>query len=448
MNITFSVENQIITRTDNNVIVSGSKNFLRAVFTLSPAWRPDHTITPIFRVGDKSYYPEMKNGHFLDENNSCIVPHEVLSSAGVFFVSVFDEIDNVRITANESPVRVVQSGYADAEPSLIPSPTVYDEILRSYGDLRRKVDEMQIADGLQLDGDTLHLTVNGVPIGTTAQLPPPVTVDTELSEESENPVQNKAVAAEMRKLDEEMLDAFSQSAEMMKELIDNTPTGLIAENETLHMVAGDKTIGSGIPFTPIPTTITLENNTIQLMAGQTKIGGGIAVPHMEVLNDITLTEDVTDITRAADDSGKPFKLKEFFLLFAGKCPSEANGVVRQRFNGGLIYSAYHRYTFPKNTDDTNRLLWFHSKKLFDGAYLSTYASQFIRDTDGNDAIVNGQIRCQGLINSNCAPHSDLYFRFPVENTAQYQTASSWQFGVTGDLKLLAGSRIIALGVRE
>lgn len=199
---------------------------------------------------------------------------------------------------------------------------------------------------------------------------------------------------------------------------------------------------------PTPTDLKLENNNLHLVAGQTKIGGGIAVPHMELLNDITLTEDVTDITRAADDSGKPFKLKEFFLIFAGKCPSEANGVVRLRFNGGLIYSAYHRYTFPKNTDDTNRLLWFYSKKLFDGAYLSTYASQFIRDTDGNDAVVNGQIRCQGLINSNCAPHSDLYFRFPVENTANFQTASSWQFGVTGDLKLLAGSRIIALGVRE
>ncbi len=183
--------------------------------------------------------------------------------------------------------------------------------------------------------------------------------------------------------------------------------------------------------------------------GRTKqIVRQLLMPSMEVLNDITLTEDVMDITRAVDDNGNPFKLKEFFLLFAGKCPSEANGVVRLRFNGGLIYSAYHRYTFPKNTDDTNRLLWFHSKKLFDGAYMSTYASQFIRDTDGNDTIVNGQIRCQGLTNSNCAPYSDLYFRFPVENTANLQTASSWQFGVTGDLKLLAGSRIIALGVRE
>ena len=183
--------------------------------------------------------------------------------------------------------------------------------------------------------------------------------------------------------------------------------------------------------------------------GRTKqIVRQLLMPSMEVLNDITLTEDVMDITRAVDDNGNPFKLKEFFLLFAGKCPSEANGVVRLRFNGGLIYSAYHRYTFPKNTDDTNRLLWFHSKKLFDGAYMSTYASQFIRDTDGNDTIVNGQIRCQGLTNSNCAPYSDLYFRFPAENTANFQTASSWQFGVTGDLKLLAGSRIIALGVRE
>lgn len=448
MDITFSVENQIITRTDNNVIVSGSKNFLRAVFTLSPAWRIDHIITPIFHVGDKSYTPEIHNGRFLDDENSCIVPHEVLSSAGVFFVSVFDETENVRITANEAPVRVVQSGYTDTEPSFTPSPTVYDEILRSYGDLHRAIDGMQIADGLQLDRGTLRLSINGEPFGAGTQLPLPVTVDTEMSETSENPVQNKVITTKMREFEKETLDAFSQNAETMKEVIDNTPTGLVLKNEILHMVANDKAIGGGVPFSPIPTTIALENNNLHLLAGEKTIGSGIAIPHMEVLNDITLTEDVTDITRAVDDNGKPFKLKEFFLLFAGKCPSEANGVVRLRFNGGLIYSAYHRYTFPKNTDDTNRLLWFHSKKLFDGAYMSTYASQFIRDTDGTDAIVNGQIRCQGLVNSNCAPYSDLYFRFPVENTVNFQTASSWQFGVTGDLKLLAGSRIIAMGVRD
>lgn len=139
MDITFSVENQIINRTDNNAVVSGSKNFLRAVFTLSPTWRTGHTITPVFRVGDKPYTPEMKNGRFLDDENSCIVPPEVLASAGVFFVSIFDETDNVRITANESPVRVIQSGYNTAEPSLTPTPTVYDEILRSLGDIRNKI---------------------------------------------------------------------------------------------------------------------------------------------------------------------------------------------------------------------------------------------------------------------------------------------------------------------
>lgn len=261
--------------------------------------------------------------------------------------------------------------------------------------------------------------------GETRQIPrtllaPPVTVDAEMSETSENSVQNKAITAAIQELETGVNEALQdQTNTFTEQMEERTPTDLNLENNNLHLTVGEKTIGNGI-----------------------------VIPHMEVLNDITLAEDVTDITRAADDSGKPFKLKEFFLIFAGKCPSEANGVVRLRFNGGLIYSAYHRYTFPKNTDDTNRLLWFHSKKLFDGAYLSTYASQFIRDTDGNDAVVNGQIRCQGLINSNCSPHSDLYFRFPVENTANFQTASSWQFGVTGDLKLLAGSRIIALGVRE
>ena len=47
-------------------------------------------------------------------------------------------------------------------------------------------------DGITIDGDTLHLTVDNAPIGTGAKLPT-VTVDEELSATSENPVQNKAV---------------------------------------------------------------------------------------------------------------------------------------------------------------------------------------------------------------------------------------------------------------
>lgn len=125
MDILFLVENQVIKRLDDKIIAAGSKNFLQATFAFSSVWKDNHIITPIFRIGDKKYTPETRNGRFLDEKNTCIVPHEVLSSAGVFFVSVFDETDNVRITANESPVRVVQSGYADAEPSLIPWHAVF-----------------------------------------------------------------------------------------------------------------------------------------------------------------------------------------------------------------------------------------------------------------------------------------------------------------------------------
>lgn len=139
MDILFSVENQVIKRMDDNVIASGSKNFVRAIFALSPVWETEHVLTPVFRVGDKTYTPEMHEGRFLDEKNSCIVPHEVLSSGGIFYVSIFDETDNVRITANESPVRVIQSGYNTADPSLTPTPTVYDEILRSLGDIRNKI---------------------------------------------------------------------------------------------------------------------------------------------------------------------------------------------------------------------------------------------------------------------------------------------------------------------
>lgn len=59
-------------------------------------------------------------------------------------------------------------------------------------------------DGLQFDGNTLHLTENGVPVGTGAELPT-VTVDAELSAVSENPVQNKAVTAALAKLKNRVL---------------------------------------------------------------------------------------------------------------------------------------------------------------------------------------------------------------------------------------------------
>lgn len=96
-------------------------------------------------------------------------------------------------------------------------------------------------DGLQLDGNTLHLTENGVLIGTGAELPTPVTVDSAMSEASENPVQNKAITAAIQELE--------------TGIIAKTPTDLKLENNQLQLIAGNTAIGNGVQIRKTPTLL-------------------------------------------------------------------------------------------------------------------------------------------------------------------------------------------------
>lgn len=116
MILTFSVQNQIITRTDDNEVVSDSVGYLSAAFTFSDEWVAP--ITAIFTSGEDSY-------SVILEENACNVPHEVINKYG-FTVSCFC---GSRITANTAPVNVIQSGYKDGQTPADPTQTVYEQLL-------------------------------------------------------------------------------------------------------------------------------------------------------------------------------------------------------------------------------------------------------------------------------------------------------------------------------
>lgn len=68
MNITFELSHQLIHRTDQNCLASGSRNYVHARFDLlTDDWTPP--ITAVF--GDYSV--------ILDSENQCLVPWEVLA---------------------------------------------------------------------------------------------------------------------------------------------------------------------------------------------------------------------------------------------------------------------------------------------------------------------------------------------------------------------------------
>ena len=177
MTLTFTVDRQSITRTDTQQVVANSVSYLRAQFAFLNDWDTAHLLTPLFQNGTRVYTPELLDtGRYLDEDNACIVPKEVLAETGTLYVSVFDETDGVRITADRAAVPIERSGYTpEAEETLTPTPSAYEQILADYADFKQT--GLKATDTeLTLEDGTLHLTAGGETVGTGVALPKTVTV--------------------------------------------------------------------------------------------------------------------------------------------------------------------------------------------------------------------------------------------------------------------------------
>ena len=104
--INFALSHSSIRITSRKLVTSQSKNYVKAHFDLlSDDWTTP--ITAIFRASNNNAYSVL-----LDSENSCIIPWEVLTSAGTVNVSAFC---GDRHTANIAQFTVVQSGYTEGE---------------------------------------------------------------------------------------------------------------------------------------------------------------------------------------------------------------------------------------------------------------------------------------------------------------------------------------------
>jgi hypothetical protein len=117
MLLSFNVQKQIITRTDTESVVCNSMNFLYAQFTFSEEWTG--TKTAVFKGKEKTY------NALLDENDTCLVPWEVLTESW-FYVSVFC---GDLVTANKVTIYTIPSGYEIGDESRIPTPEIYNQII-------------------------------------------------------------------------------------------------------------------------------------------------------------------------------------------------------------------------------------------------------------------------------------------------------------------------------
>ena len=118
--LAFLLDHQVISRSDKNTVVSGSKNYVRARFIL----RTDDWARPITAIFGG--YTQL-----LDDNNECTVPWEVLQQPGKVEVSAF--CGDLH-TANIAVVPVEKTGYKSGETPKDPTPDVYQQFLQAVKD--------------------------------------------------------------------------------------------------------------------------------------------------------------------------------------------------------------------------------------------------------------------------------------------------------------------------
>lgn len=177
--------------------------------------------------------------------------------------------------------------------------------------------------------------------GETRQIPrtllaPHVTVDAEMSEISENPVQNKAITAAIQELE----------------------TGIIVKT---------------------PTDLKLENNQLQLIAGNTAIGNSVEIKKMPTLLD----------TFTIADGGEPVEFYQLSLtnqnwrkiLISGTVQSTDTDAVNRKLtigtNSGFVYLNF------QNTFNRKKYFTIDAECMANGSFRAHCTLSLYQYTDSN-----------------------------------------------------------------
>lgn len=208
--IEFKIDGQVITKKDDKTVVEKSRNEYTAVFDFDDTWTDVEN--------KQAYFTRYKDGLCvkadIDETGACKVPWEVIEMP-MFYVSV---AGGDLKTVTRASVFVEQTGYSeDAEKS-----GTVPEVIRTPQSLLFKDNTLSMLDR------------NGEAVGSGAELPQ-VTVDSELSADSENPVQNKAVSAALHDIEQAVNSDCANALKRTATIRGETTIEDIAPNSSLNI---------------------------------------------------------------------------------------------------------------------------------------------------------------------------------------------------------------------
>ncbi len=159
-------------------IASGGINEDLLTIDFSSEW-DDFCKTAVFYRSEEDVY------HVIIENDSCIIPREVTSEAGIFYFGIIGINGDTVRTSDVIGYTVKKGAITEATAVSDPTPDIYSQILR-------RIDVLEQLSGISFDENRMV-----------------VTMDSALSSESENPVKNKVITEALSKKQNTVTGAVS-----------------------------------------------------------------------------------------------------------------------------------------------------------------------------------------------------------------------------------------------
>lgn len=119
---------QVLTVTSRPLIASGGRNEERVNFTFCSKW-DGHIKTAVFYRQEDEVY------HVLLDDDSCVIPHEVLASPGKLYIGVFGIRGDVTRTSSLLSYLVGEGAITEATAVSDPTPDIYAQILDRLNEL-------------------------------------------------------------------------------------------------------------------------------------------------------------------------------------------------------------------------------------------------------------------------------------------------------------------------
>lgn len=158
-----------------------------------------------------------------------------------------------------------------------------------------------------------------------------------------------------------------------------------------------------------------------------------------IINDITITEDISVFSTSQDDNGNAFDLQKLFFLFIGKFDAAlSNKPLSLSVKKGIQYLMYKSFTVAADKECS---LWLEADN-----FLRTSSASGIKSTYSDDFLKQFSYgTAQGLKDNNTSVDSDISL---VSVGLSFPAAiNELRFSVHDQtIKMKAGSRFILLGI--